>query len=70
VQLTFVATILKRVFAAQNIWTVAAIARTSYTSIFLPVAHSRRTGTPVLLELLGTFETGAFLSHHPSAELM
>src|ERR1700761_8075634 len=33
VQLTFVATILKHVFAAHNIWTVAAIARTSYTSI-------------------------------------
>ena len=33
VQLTFVATILKSVFAAQNIWTVAAIARTSHTSV-------------------------------------
>src|ERR1700677_463507 len=30
VQLTFVATILERVFAAKNLWTVAAIARTSY----------------------------------------
>jgi hypothetical protein len=42
VQLTFVATILKHVFAAQNIWIVAAIARSSYTSIFLTVAHYYR----------------------------
>ena len=39
VQLTFVASILKHVFAAQNIWSVAAIARTSYTPTFLTVAH-------------------------------
>ena len=41
VQLTFVATILQRVFAAQNLWTVAAIARTSLPPFaFRQLIHS------------------------------
>ncbi len=46
VQLTFVAMILQSVFAAQNIWTVAAIARTSHTSTSIPVAHYLFGETP------------------------
>lgn len=46
VQLTVVATILQRVFAAHNIWTVAAIACTSHTPSF----HSRGSGTRDALE--------------------
>jgi ABC-type iron transport system FetAB permease component len=43
VQLAFVATILQRVFSAHNIWTVAAIARTSsHPSTSIPVAHGQR----------------------------
>ena len=64
VQLTFVATILERVFAAKNLWTVAAIARTSYPLHF-PSRRSSlitRLGALVLLNMLGAFETGAFLS--------
>ena len=61
VQLAFVATILQRVFAAHTIWTVAAIARTSHTHFHF-YSRGSRTATPVLLNMLGTLEAGAFLS--------
>jgi hypothetical protein len=63
VQLTLVATILERVFAAQNLWTVAAIARTSHPYTSLPIAHY---SVPVLLNMLGAFETGAFFLSPPA----
>jgi hypothetical protein len=48
VQLTLVATILERVFAAQNLWTVAAIARTSRPYTSLPMAHHSLLGASAL----------------------
>lgn len=56
VQLTFVATILQHVFAARNLWTVAAIARTSHSFASQSLIYSG--GIPVLLNMLGAFETG------------
>ena len=60
VQLAFVATILERVFAAQNIWTVAAIARTSHALLPLPFPWLTDAPPPVILNMLGTLEAGAF----------
>ena len=58
VQLTFVATILQRVFAAQNLWTVAAIARTSLPPFASRQLFIHSALSLVLLNMLGAFETG------------
>jgi ABC-type iron transport system FetAB permease component len=61
VQLTLVATILQRVFAAENFWAVVGIA-CKYVVVSLAVVSLLLSLIPqVLLNLLGTIEIGSWV---------